>query len=73
MQQQREGQGGGLADGRKIAHRVVTDFAQMRIDDDGGVGVKQQRMTIGRRLGHNLRADVAVAARAVIDDHRLAP
>ena len=33
---------------------------------------EQQRVTVGRRLGHRLRGDVAAGAGAVVDDHLLA-
>ena len=59
---------------REILHRIER---QRRIDaradrERTDVG-EQQRVAIGRGLGDDLRADVAVGAGLVLDDDRLAP
>ena len=42
-----------------------------RIDRHVGTGSQQQRVSIGRRLGHVISADIAARPRAVLDDERL--
>ena len=61
-------------DRREVTHRVVrqagkeTDVHRVRPER-----AHHQRIAIGRRLGHHVRADVAAGAGAILDQHRLAP
>jgi hypothetical protein len=60
-------------DRREIAQRVERHAAvEMWIDRDLAVRKQPYRVAVGRRLGDQLGGDVAVRARPVLDDHRLA-
>ncbi len=62
-----------LGDRREVAQRVERQLRdQVRIDDQRAVEAEQQRVAVGRRRGHRLRADGAAGAGPVVDDHLLA-
>ena len=63
---------GNLHDGNEVLERVVTHLLVKRlIDRDGAYRVDDQRIAVGRGAHHRLGADIAAAARAVLDDERL--
>src|SRR5262249_10742569 len=65
-----------LRDGHRleIAQRIIFDvLIGGDIDGQRRVGREEQRVAIGRRLGHEVGPDVAAGAGAVFDDDRLAP
>ncbi len=60
-------------DGRELAQRVERHApVEMRIDGDLAVCEEPHGVAVGRRLRHQLRGDVAVRARTVLHNHRLA-
>ena len=65
---------GDHADRLEIGQGVVRQFVLHERNDPGNTIVGQeQRVTVRRRLGRRVGCDHAVAARAVVDHHRLAP
>jgi hypothetical protein len=60
-------------DGREIVERVEGKPAvEVRIGDEGRVRRDQQRVAVGRGLGHGFGADLAGGARLVLHHHLLA-
>ena len=55
---------------REIAHRVVGDLAQRRIDDER-IHRNEERIAVGRGLRDVVEADHARGAGLVVHDHRL--
>ena len=57
---------------REVAAGVVRRVAEdVRVGDET-VEHRQQRVAVGRRLGHGVGADDAAGAGAIVDDYRLA-
>ena len=72
MDQQQVGDLHGERDRLEVLQRVVSDRAEeMRIDRERPGIAHQQRVAIGRRLGHEGRADTAAGAGLVLDDEGL--
>ncbi|MNY14496.1 hypothetical protein D3C86_1476730 [compost metagenome] len=62
-----------LSDGHEVLDRVEWHLGKdMRIDDDGAVEPEQQRVAIGRRLGHHRAADISRGTGLVVDHDLLA-
>jgi hypothetical protein len=60
-------------DGREIVERVEGKPAvEVRIGDEGRIRRDQQRVTVGRCLGHGFGPDLAGGARLVLHHHLLA-
>ncbi|MNK86304.1 hypothetical protein D3C87_1062120 [compost metagenome] len=64
--------GRGVDDRQQIAAGLVARIGvEKLIDGQDARGAEQQRLAIGRGLGHHGGADIAARARAVLDDDRL--
>ncbi len=63
----------GQCNRRKILERIVAELGlHERIDGERPVRADEQRVAVGRRARHHLRADAAAGAAAVLHHHRLA-
>ena len=59
---------------RKARDAVVGHgLVEILVGDGGADRAQQQRVAVGRRLGHQLGADIAAGTGLVVDDHLLAP
>jgi hypothetical protein len=60
------------ADRREVGLGVEIDLlVERRVGGEDGVVAGEQRVAVGRRVGHGLGRDVAAGARPVVDDDRL--
>ena len=61
-------------DGCEILLRVVGQLRIQRyVNGMGATRAEQQRVAIGSRFCHQVRADTSAGACAIVDDHRLSP
>ena len=60
------------ADGHEVGLHLVGHRLHRHRRGDEGAGVEQQRVAVGRGLGHRVAADHAVAAGLVVDDEGVA-
>ncbi|MPM72283.1 hypothetical protein SDC9_119256 [bioreactor metagenome] len=66
------GHHGQHAHGREVLDRVIAELAVQRLVGGHADGGNHQRVAVGRGLGHEVGADVAARAGAVLDDEGLA-
>ncbi len=64
----------GIDDGREILHRVERRIlVEVDVAGHHRIGADEQRVAVRRRARRIAGGDVAAHARAIVDDHRLAP
>jgi hypothetical protein len=72
MHHQHEGQRGELRDRREVVDRIIGQLLQGRRDRKAD-RVDEEGVAVRRRLRDDLGADRAAPARAIVDNHGLAP